>query len=56
MAARHISPNPAVDLASIDAPPPAQQGGAEGLGEWLATLRGLFRAAGDFEPEAPVGA
>jgi hypothetical protein len=56
MAATYIPSNSAADSASVSAAPPAQAGGAEGFDQWLATLQGLFRAAGDFEPEAPVGA
>ena len=54
MAENHTHTDTATDIGRAEAPDPAK--GAEVLEDWLASLGGLFRAAGDFEPEARPGA
>ena len=56
MAAAHTHPDAAADILPSEAAPLTRPEGAEVLEGWLASLGGLFRAAGDFEPDARAGA
>ena len=54
MAANRTDNDTATGRAEASAPQRAK--GGEGLEDWLASLGGLFRAAGDFEPEVGANA
>ena len=57
MAGAHThSDTTAAILLRAEAAAPRRPEGAEVLEDWLASLGGLFRAAGDFEPDARAGA
>lgn len=51
MATAHTHPD-TTDILSRTEAPPRPTKGAEVLDGWRASLGGLFRSAGDFEPEA----
>jgi hypothetical protein len=56
MAAKRTDNDTATDIARAEASAPQRAKGGEGLEDWLASLGGLFRAAGDFEPEVGANA
>ena len=56
MAAKRTDNDTATDIGRAEASAPQRAKGGEGLEDWLASLGGLFRAAGDFEPDARASA
>ena len=56
MVTAHTHPDTANVPLRAEAGPPWRPEGAEVLDDWRASLGGLFRAAGDFEPEARANA